>query len=228
MKYFSMNIRKSILVIASMAMVLGVFPLAASAHVHVDPETASQGGYQTFSFKVPNEKDDASTVKVEVKLPDNSPIQYVAVQPKPGWTYSLEKSKLDEPIKGEDGDITETVSKITWESGAIKPGEFDTFNVSIGPLPETDSIEFKTLQTYDSGEVVSWIDETPESGEEPEFPAPVVALQKASEEGDSHTSATETTMESKEDSDSQTIAYIGIGVGLVALVTAAVALIKKK
>lgn len=35
---------------------------------------------------------------------------------------------------------------------------------------------FLAVQTYDSGEVVRWIEPTPEGGEEPESPAPVLSM----------------------------------------------------
>jgi hypothetical protein len=65
----------------------------------------------------------------------------------------------------------------------IQPGEFDEFEVSVGPLPEdADQILFPSLQTYQSGEVVRWIDEPLESGEEPEHPAPLLTLVAAEDE----------------------------------------------
>jgi hypothetical protein len=36
---------------------------SASAHVTVHPDTAPKGGFEILSFSVPNEKDDANTVK---------------------------------------------------------------------------------------------------------------------------------------------------------------------
>lgn len=46
----------------------------ASAHVSVQPQgPAAKGGYATVNFKVPNERDDASTVKLEVSFPTDHP-----------------------------------------------------------------------------------------------------------------------------------------------------------
>ena len=39
---------------------------AASAHVTVNPDTATQGGFTKLTFRVPTEKDNASTTKVQV------------------------------------------------------------------------------------------------------------------------------------------------------------------
>jgi hypothetical protein len=88
----------------------------------------------------------------------------------------VEKSKLAAPVKTDDGEVTEAVSKITWTAAgadaAIKPGQFLEFEVSAGPLPEVDQIVFKSLQTYSDGDIVRWIEEPTADGKEPEHPAP--------------------------------------------------------
>jgi periplasmic copper chaperone A len=58
----------------------------------------------------------------------------------------------------------------------IKPGQFQEFPVSAGPLPATDKLVFKALQTYSDGNVVRWIEEPGADGKEPEHPAPVLKL----------------------------------------------------
>ena len=57
---------------AVVAAVLGVAG-PASAHVTVNPNEATQGGYGRVAFRVPNESDTASTTKLEVNLPENAP-----------------------------------------------------------------------------------------------------------------------------------------------------------
>jgi uncharacterized protein YcnI len=160
---------------------------AASAHVEVNPGTATQGGEATFGFQVPNEQDKASTTKVQVQLPADQPLGSVAVKPHAGWTFTVTKAKLATPIKTDDGEVTEAVSTITWTAAspaaAIKPGEFDVFEVSVGPLPKADSMRFKTLQTYSDGTVVRWIDPEKADGSEPEHPTPTLKLTPAVAEG---------------------------------------------
>jgi uncharacterized protein YcnI len=152
----------------------------ALAHVSVNPGEAAQGSFQELAFRVPNERDDAGTTKVEVAFPTDHPIAFVSVKPLPGWTAKVDKTKLATPLKSDDGEVTEAVSKVTWSGGTIKPGEYQDFDVSAGPLPEgVDKLEFKALQTYSNGEVVRWIQSTPEGGEEPENPAPTLTLTAA-------------------------------------------------
>ncbi|MGC5022862.1 YcnI family protein [Micromonospora sp. DT47] len=162
--------------------VLG-FAGPASAHVTVNPKEATQGGYGRFAFRVPNESDTASTTKVEVVLPENAPVGSVSTMPVPGWTVAVEKRKVDPPIEVHGSQLTEAVSKLTWTAtgdAAIKPGQFQEFPVSMGPLPQVDTMVFKTLQTYSDGNVQRWIEEPTPGAEEPENPAPVLTLTAAS------------------------------------------------
>ncbi|MFI9360014.1 YcnI family protein [Kitasatospora sp. NPDC053057] len=161
----------------------------AFAHVTVNPGSAAQGGYATVNFQVPDESDTASTVKLEVNLPLDHPLASVRTLPMPGWTSTVEKSKLDKPIKVHGSDVNEAVSKITWTADAgtkIAPGQFQEFRLSLGPLPtDADSMVFKALQTYDNGDVVRWIDEAQAGQPEPAHPAPTLKLTKAAS-GDGH------------------------------------------
>ncbi|WP_197042366.1 YcnI family protein [Microbispora rosea] len=154
---------RGLVVAAVAACLVAVLPAAAFAHVKVTADTAVQGGYAALTFRVPNERDDASTTKIEVQLPVDFPLASVSVKPHPGWSYAIEKTTLATPIESHGAKIGEVASKITWtasgEDSGIKPGEYDEFSVSAGPLPETDRLTFKTLQHYSDGEVVRWIQE---------------------------------------------------------------------
>jgi periplasmic copper chaperone A len=156
------------------------------AHVTVNPSTAAQGGYTVLSFRVPTESDSASTTKVQVFLPADHPLASVSVRPHPGWHTKVVTKKLATPLSTDDGQVTEGVYSITWTpdgpKDALKPGEYDDFDVSVGPLPEVSSLTFKTLQTYSDGTVVRWIDPPAASGQpEPEHPAPTLTLTPASD-----------------------------------------------
>jgi periplasmic copper chaperone A len=161
--------------------VIGLSAGAAWAHVTIQPPTAVQGSFSKLTFRVPNEESSADTTQLEVQFPPDHPIPSVSVQPKDGWTYKVTTTKLAQPLQTDDGQVTEAVSDILWTGGTIKPGEFDEFSVSAGPLPtNVDSLEFKAVQTYSDGDVVRWIQDTPPGGPEPEHPAPVLTLVKAS------------------------------------------------
>ncbi|MEV4522978.1 YcnI family protein [Micromonospora tulbaghiae] len=154
----------------------------ASAHVTINPAEGTQGGYGRFAFRVPNESDTASTVKVEVNLPENAPVGSVSTMPVAGWTVAVEKRKVDPPIEVHGSQLTEAVSKLTFTAApnaGVKPGEFQEFPVSMGPLPQADTMVFKVLQTYSDGNVSRWIEEPTPGAEEPENPAPVLKLAAA-------------------------------------------------
>jgi uncharacterized protein YcnI len=159
----------------------------ASAHVTVNPGTATAGSYSKVTFRVPTESATASTTKVEVNLPTDNPVASVSTKPVPGWTATAVKSKLAKPLTDDDGgQITEAVSKITWTASSgseIKPGQFQEFDVSLGPLPASGQLVFKALQYYSDGSIVRWIDEPSADGSEPEHPAPVLKLTAATATG---------------------------------------------
>ncbi|MDQ1046937.1 YcnI family protein [Streptomyces sp. V4I2] len=164
----------------------------AFAHVSVQPEgAAAKGGYAVVDFKVPNERDNASTTKLEVTFPTDHPLSSVMPEPMAGWDIDITKSKLDKPIDNHGEQLTEAVTKVTWTATGkgIEPGYFEKFPVSVGALPEdADELVFKAIQTYSNKEVVRWIEEQQEGAEEPENPAPVLALSAATEDGHAHDS----------------------------------------
>jgi uncharacterized protein len=214
---------KRFVVVLGIIGLVGAFALPASAHVTVNPKEAPKGSFATLTFNVPNEKDDASTTKVEVNLPTDHPIASVSVEPVPGWQVAVQKSKLAQPLQSDDGEVTDAVSQITWSGGQITPGQFQRFVISVGPLPEnTNSLVFKALQTYSDGDVVRWIETAAPGGEEPEHPAPTLQLTAAT--NDEQAAAPVATSDSGDD-DSNTLAIVGIVLGAVALLVGAGALV---
>jgi uncharacterized protein YcnI len=210
--------------------VVAVVALSASpaaAHVTVSSANATQGGFSKVTFRVPNEKDTATTTAVEVNLPQATPIGFVSVKPVPGWTATVTKSKLDKPIKTDDGEVTEAVSKIEWKAGtpeaAIQAGQFQEFDISAGPLPETDKLVFKALQTYSDGEVVRWIEES--SDGKAEHPAPTLKLAKASADESASGTSDDQAAASTADKDARSRANMGLAFGVAALVLAVVGVV---
>ncbi|WP_328838214.1 YcnI family protein [Streptomyces europaeiscabiei] len=176
----------------------------AFAHVSVAAEgTAAKGGYATVNFKVPNERDDATTTKLEVNFPTDHPLASAQPEAIPGWKIKVTKAKLDKPVELHGEQIDEAISKITWTAtgDGIAAGFFQKFPVSMGQLPEnTDELVFKAIQTYSNKEVVRWIEVPKDGEEEPDNPAPVLALSAASE--DHHgSSGASTASDESEDAD---------------------------
>ncbi|MEV6117548.1 YcnI family protein [Streptomyces sp. NPDC052109] len=230
--------RRAVSRLAAVGAVAGTAVLALSApafaHVTVQPEgPAAKGGYAVVDFKVPNERDNASTTQVEVNFPADHPLASVMAESVPGWNVKVTKSKLDKPLSMHGEKIDEAVTKVTWTAAdgkGIQPGYFQKFPVSVGALPDnTDQLVFKALQTYSDKEVVRWI-EVPQAGQdEPENPAPVLQLSTATDEHGSanakdasDTTATATAATGSDAHDTDTTARV-LGVVGIALGVAGVA-----
>ncbi|TXK41578.1 YcnI family protein [Nonomuraea sp. C10] len=169
--------RRAATVLAATTALTAALALPALAHVTINPGTAVAGGFTKVAFRVPNERDDARTTKIEVTFPTDHPLAFVSVRPVPGWTVKVTEGKLPKPVTTEHGELTEAVTTIAWSGGEIGQGEFQEFEVSMGRLPTgVDQLVFPTKQTYSSGEVVSWADAPAADGSEPEHPAPVLKL----------------------------------------------------
>ena len=168
----------------------------ASAHVSVQPVgEAAKGGSAIINFKVPNERDNATTTKIEVNIPADHPLASVMPEPMPGWTIDVVKTKLAKPLQLHGAPVNEAVSKVTWTAdakSAIPAGQFQLFPLSVSPLPtDTDQVVFKAIQTYSNKEVVRWIEEPKAGAAEPENPAPVLKL-TAAEPAEGHGAAADT------------------------------------
>jgi uncharacterized protein len=147
------------LVVAATATALAL-PATAAAHVTLQPAQAPAGAFVRLDVRVPTERDDAATTKLDLQLPEG--FAFASWEPVPGWTVAVHKQRLAEPIKTDDGEVTEGVRRITWTGhgvqGRIPPGAFQDFGLSVMvPGKAGDTLTFKALQTYDDGQVVRWI-----------------------------------------------------------------------
>jgi periplasmic copper chaperone A len=211
-------------VAAAATAAVGLTALPALAHVTVSSPGATQGSFGVLTFRMPNEMDNANATELKVQLPADQPLASVSVKPEPGWAYRITRAKLPQPITDDDGNqVTDYVSVIDWKAtaGGIKPGEYEDFDLSVGPLPNADSMTFKAIQVYSNGQTVSWIEE-PAAGstEEPEHPAPTLKLAPAGgAPAAGNTAAAPAAAASTGDDASKgsvTGAYVVGGIGLVA------------
>ena len=175
-------LRRGALAAALGAATLVLLPAAAGAHVTVRTDSTASGSFSALTFRVPNESDTASTVKLEVQLPTDTPFLYVSTKQLPGWTVKTTEAPLPEPVEAEGTKITKAVSTVVWTASpaaGVKPGEYQDFSISVGPLPKPGAIEIPAVQTYSDGKVVKWNEPTPASGEEPEYPVPTFVITAA-------------------------------------------------
>jgi len=222
-------VRKLIAAFAFIAVLVVGTP--AYAHVTVNPKEAVAGSYTRVAFRVPNESDTASTTKLEVNLPDNAPIASVSTMPVPGWTVAVSRRKLDKPIEMHGSQVTEAVSVITWTASAdaaVKPGQFQEFPVSMGPIPSNvNQLVFKALQTYSDGAVVRWIEE-PKEGAELEHPAPVLKVLPAPNPSASPSAPPSTVAAPGSNGKDNVLGWVALGVGVLALLLAGFALTRSR
>lgn len=119
------------------------FAGVASAHVTVKPAASMTGAWETYTIKVPSEK-EIPTTKVTLKVPEN--LSFKQYQPVPGWKTTTEKNDAGE------------ITAITWEaeSGGIEAGQFQQF-VFVGENPAKDSeLAWDAYQYYSDGSIVEW------------------------------------------------------------------------
>lgn len=169
---------KSIILKSAAAVATGTLlpltvPLSASAHVAIDPQSAEAGSYTVIAVKVPNESATATTTKVELTLPQETPFSSVRYVPVAGWTVELVREALAEPVMVGQLEITEAVTKVIWTADAgsgIGDRQLQQFPLSLGPVPDVGSIPFTADQFYSDGEIVSWNEHGDGGESEPAVP----------------------------------------------------------
>jgi uncharacterized protein YcnI len=199
-----------------------VLPAAAGAHVTVQPQQVPAGASTVLAVRVPNERDDASTVKVDVRLPPG--FVSASWEAVPGWSVRAVKQKLSKPIQTDDGPIDEQIGEIVWTASSkkagIQPGEFRDFPLSVTmPGKAGQTLTFKALQTYSNGEVVRWIG-APDADE----PAPTVQLTAARQQAARPAPAPAPAAASSDDG-SNALSIVALVLGALGLLAAIAALV---
>jgi periplasmic copper chaperone A len=208
-----------------------VLALAGPAAAHIEPtiEEAPAGGEVTFALIVPHGCDDpeADTTRLEVQMPEG--ITEVVPEAVPGWDATIQES---DPIV------------VVWTGGPLPHDQFQEFGLSVA-MPDTpgETVLFPTVQTCEGGQEVSWLEETPEGGEEPEHPAPAITLTEAAadhshgdegeepadaadeggDEKNSDEASGEASGEAHEDEGTDALAVVALIVGALGLVLGAYA-----
>jgi len=124
-------------------------------------------------------------------------------------------------------EITEAVTSITWTADAapgIVAGQLQTFDISLGPVPEVDSIAMPAEQTYSDGSVVNWN----EAGEDAEHPAPVLTIGATSSDGHGTATVSASTeppvaLSDGTDVFARSVGIAGLFLGVIGLVLGVVA-----
>ena len=138
--------RLAVVVLAVLTAIVASAGLA-SAHVGVSSTDATPGGFGKVTFRVPNESDAASTVKIRIQIPTDPPLASVSVQPVPGWTAVTTTTRLDPPVTDDDGnEITEAVSVVEFTADAGSGCTLrDARGVSVGICTRSRTVEAVSL-----------------------------------------------------------------------------------
>ncbi|CAM4021774.1 YcnI family protein [Saccharibacillus endophyticus] len=141
MKTTNMNrtFKKLMALAAPASAALLLFATVASAHVTVLPKESATGAWETYTMKVPVEK-DVNTNKVVLKMPEG--VEFQQYEPIPGWTTTVDES----------------AGTVTWEAegDGIAAGEFQRFTfVAKNPATEGEAA-WDAFQYYTDGSIVEW------------------------------------------------------------------------
>jgi periplasmic copper chaperone A len=151
-------------------------PATAGAHVTLQPRQAAAGSFSKLDVRVPNERDNKGTVKVDLRLPDG--FYFLSYQKVPGWTARVYRRTLERPVDLGGFAVDEQYTRIVWRAkkprrDRIAPGQVQDFPLSVR-VPDGAAgtqLVFRAFQTYQGGERVAWTG-APNADE----PAPRVTL----------------------------------------------------
>jgi uncharacterized protein YcnI len=141
-------------------LILSLFSSIASAHVTVIPKTSAPGAWETYTVKVPVEKESATT-KLILKMPAG--VEFEQYQPVPGWNVTLQKDA--------NGKVTSITFETTGEG--ILPGQFQSFSFVAKNPGQAGKAAWDAYQYYKDGSVVEWTGD--ESSKSPHSITDIVA-----------------------------------------------------
>lgn len=162
------------------AVVALITSTTAVAHVDAQFDGSGPGGFGVVTLGVPTEAGKPTTTKVEVRIPDETPLRTVRAEPVAGWTLTIQKRKVDPPLRKDDGTpVDEVVSTVTWTAttprGGIPEGQFQSFALYLGPMPDASKFALPTTQTFSDGTTEAWTEPTT-GGDKPKYPVPTVTI----------------------------------------------------
>ncbi len=142
--------------------VLLLVPAIASAHAEISPAVSLKGRLQLYSLAVPTEKENATTTKIVLTLPQGFSID--SFVPSPGWHRVLQQTG-----SGENA----VIQRVTWTGGRTPTEEDSLFQFLAAPA-SAGTYRFTVQQTYSDGSIVNWA-----GSESSEAPAPTIEVKSS-------------------------------------------------
>lgn len=146
----------------SAALAAALFPLAASAHVTLETQSAAAGSTYKAVLRVGHGCDGSPTTAIRVRIPEG--MIAVKPMPKPGWELATREAPYATPVKYFESTLTQGVTEIAWTGGSLPDAWYDEF-VFRGRLPDQPAggmVWFPVVQECASG-ANRWI-EIPAAG----------------------------------------------------------------
>ncbi|EFR87126.1 YcnI [Listeria marthii FSL S4-120] len=201
-------------IISSLVILLAIFviPFQASAHISVQPSESNVESWETYTMKVPSEKDAASK-KIVLKVPKG--VSFESYEPVPGWTTTVDKKN----------------DTVTWqtEGNGIEKGQFQRFSFIAKNPSEEGEVAWNAYQYYEDGSIVEWVGA--EDSETPHATTKIVKESSNSTTG-SHgevVAGAENTAEDKSDaSDNTILLWTAVAISVIALITGILAILSRK
>ena len=140
------------------ATTLGLFFVSQSslAHVRITPGESSSGGSETYTMRVPTERDSA-TVRIEAEFPAGMAVS--DFESKSGWTI--------QPTMNDEGHVAAAV----WSGGSIPPDQAVEFSFTALNPGEASTLVWKVIQIHADGSRAEWVGERGSRN-----PAPTVTI----------------------------------------------------
>jgi uncharacterized protein YcnI len=135
---------------------VGALVLAGGAWAHaiVSPPVAKAKDLQQFTLSVPTEKENLTTTKVELVVPEGFAIDSFEPPPTP-WKLQVQSTG-----SGEEA----VVQKVTWTGGSVPTGQDAVFRFNASTSGSKTYV-FDVRQTYSDGSLVDW--NGPETSDDP-------------------------------------------------------------
>ncbi|MBF2544007.1 YcnI family protein [Listeria seeligeri] len=187
-------------------------PFQVSAHVSVLPSESTVEAWETYTMKVPSEKNVASK-KIVLKIPKNT--SFESYEPVSGWKTTIDKEN----------------NTVTWQTGGdgIEQGQFQRFSFTAKNPSETGDIAWNAYQYYEDGSIVEWV-----GAEDSETPHATTKIIKestktsAGSHGEVIAGAENTSNDSNSANDNKILLWTALAISVLALITGIFAIINRK
>lgn len=155
---------------------------SAWAHIVADPALAQPGSYFRTALRVGHGCDGQPTTAIRVRFPAG--IVSATPQAKTGWQIGIERRKLEKPVAGAHGKMTDSeIAAISWSRGSLPGDQFDEFGLVV-MIPQTPGAKlWLPVEQTCTESTVNW-DQIPAAGQSPHaLPHPAALIQVADSSG---------------------------------------------